>query len=150
MIIFLILFGLLAIVLEILVVPGVVVGILGLCSVIAGIVVAYLGVGTVAGNITFGATILLTIIVLIYSIRSRTWRKLMLQTQIDTKMNVFDESKVAVGTRGTTLSRLALSGKAVFNGEVIEVASAQELVEENQEVVIVKVEGSKVWVKKIE
>ena len=46
-----------------------------------------------------------------------------------------------------TISRLAPSGKAIFNGETVEVASEHGLIDENREVVVVKVEGNKIFVK---
>jgi len=149
-IILLILFGLIALVLEILIVPGGVVGVLGLLSITGGIVISYISYGSVAGNITLIATVLITIAGLILSIRGRTWRKLMLKTEIDAKMNVFDEQKITVGAEGRTLSRLAPSGKAVFDGETVEATSLQNLINENTKVVIVKIDGPKIFVKEME
>ena len=148
-IILLILFGLVALVLEVLVVPGGVVGVLGLLSITGGIVISYLTYGSLAGHITLIVTAVLTVAGLILSIRGKTWRKLMLNTEIDTKMNVFDENKVAIGTVGKTISRLAPSGKAVFNGETVEVASLQNLIDENATVEVVKIDGGKIFVKQI-
>ena len=105
--------------------------------------------GTLAGNITLIVTAVLTVTGLVLSIRGRTWRKLMLNTEIDTKMNVFDNTKVAVGAVGKTVSRLAPSGKAVFDGETVEVASLQNLIDENVSVEVVKIDGGKIFVKPV-
>ena len=146
-IVLLILFGLVALVLEILILPGGVAGILGLLSIAGGIFISYIAYGTLAGNITLIVTAVLMVTGMILSLRGRTWRKLMLNTEIDTKMNVFDKTKVAVGAIGKTTSRLAPSGKAVFDGETVEVASLQNLIDENVAVEVVKIDGGKIFVK---
>jgi membrane-bound serine protease (ClpP class) len=70
----------------------------------------------------------------------------MLETEIDSKVNVFD-NKITVGMEGKTISRLAPSGKAIFEGITEEVFSKNDFIDENQEVIIVKIEGSKIIVK---
>ena len=70
-IVLLILFGLVALVLEVLVVPGGVVGVLGLLSITGGIVISYLTYGSLAGHITLIVTAVLTVAGLILSIRGK-------------------------------------------------------------------------------
>lgn len=146
-IVLLILLGLFAIIMEIIVVPGGVVGILGVLTIAAGVVGAYLSHGTIAGHITLAITLIVVVAALILSIRGKTWRKLMLNTQIDTKMNGIDECGLQVGAVGVTVSRLAPMGKANFNGIMVEVTSYQDFIDENQSIVIVKIDGNKVFVK---
>ncbi len=146
-VILLILFGLIALVLEVLVIPGGIVGILGIMSIVGGVIVSYVAYGSLAGNITLGVTALVVIGSLILSIRSKTWRKLMLSTQIDSKMNIFDTDKIKIGAIGKSLSRLAPSGKAYFDGETVEVTSWQEFIDEKQEITIIKIDGNKIIVK---
>jgi membrane-bound ClpP family serine protease len=71
----------------------------------------------------------------------------MLNTKIDSKVNEVDESKIKVGSEGMTVSRLAPGGKAVFDGEVAEVFSSHDFIDENREIVVLKIEGSKITVK---
>jgi len=70
----------------------------------------------------------------------------MLETEIDSKMNVPDKS-LAAGMVGKSISRLAPSGKAIFETGIEEVFSQQEFIDENQEVIITKIERSKIIVK---
>jgi len=70
----------------------------------------------------------------------------MLETEIDSRVNVPDK-ELTVGMEGKTISRLAPAGKAVFNGSTEEVFSQQEFIDENQPVVITKIEGNKIIVK---
>ena len=70
----------------------------------------------------------------------------MLDTEIDSKVNVPDKN-IEVGMEGRTISRLAPSGKAAFANSIEEVFSQHEFIDENQRVVITKVDGNKIIVK---
>lgn len=146
-IVMLIIVGVLGLVLEFLLVPGGVVGAISGLTIIAGIVLTYYEYGTVAGNITLIITVIALLVGLFFLLRSRTWRKLALNTKIESKVNEVDESKVKVGAVGVTVSRLAPGGKAIFDGEVVEVCSSHTLIDENQEVEVLKIEGNKITVK---
>ncbi|MEG2070129.1 MAG: NfeD family protein [Bacteroidales bacterium] len=146
-IIFLIVLGAMALVLEFLVVPGGIVGIIGGLCLIAGIVMSYTQYGALAGNITLIVTILITIAAFILMLRSRTWKKLMLHTKIEGKMNEINEEKIAVGMNGMTISRLAPSGKGKFGDEIVEIFSVHDFIDVNSEVTIIKIEGNKIIVK---
>lgn len=146
-IVLLISFGFLALVLELLIVSGGVVGIVGLLAMISGVIGAYSSRGAMAGTITLLITLVLATVQIVLILRSRTWKKCELETEIDVKMNDFDPKKIYVGAVGITAGRLAPSGKAVFNGETIEVVSPQNFIDQNQEVVITEIEGRKIFVK---
>jgi len=70
----------------------------------------------------------------------------MLETEIDSRVNVPNRN-ISVGMEGKTISRLAPGGKAIFETGTEEVFSQYEFIDENQEVVIIKIEGSKIIVK---
>jgi membrane-bound ClpP family serine protease len=70
----------------------------------------------------------------------------MLETEIDSKVNVPDKN-IVVGMEGKTISRLAPGGKAIFETSAEEVFSQQEFIDENQQVVVTKIEGNKIIVK---
>lgn len=146
-IITLIVVGVLGLVLEFLLIPGGVVGVISGLAIIAGIVLTYCEYGTAAGNITLIITVIALLVGLFFLLRSRTWRKFELSTKIDSKVNEIDESKVKVGAVGVTVSRLAPGGKANFDGEVVEVCSSHTFIDENQEVEVLKIEGNKITVK---
>jgi len=78
--------------------------------------------------------------------RYKTWKPLMLKTEIDSKVNVLDEN-IAVGMEGKTVSRLAPAGKAIFENIIEEVFSQNDFIDENQTVIITKIEGNKIIVK---
>jgi len=70
----------------------------------------------------------------------------MLEAEIDSKVNVPDKN-ISAGMEGKTISRLAPAGKAIFGNSTEEVFSQQDFIDENQQVIITKIEGSKIIVK---
>jgi membrane-bound ClpP family serine protease len=92
------------------------------------------------------AFLLLFLLGIIFFFRYKTWKPLMLETEIDSKMNVPDIN-IVVGMEGKTISRLAPAGKATFANSTEEVFSQHEFIDENQQVIITKVEGNKIIVK---
>ncbi|MCL2436151.1 MAG: NfeD family protein [Lentimicrobiaceae bacterium] len=97
---------------------------------------------------TLWLTIVLITLILgvIFFFRFKTWKPLMLKTEIDSKVNVLDQ-KITVGMEGKTVSRLAPAGKAIFEEITEEVFSQNDFIDENQEVIITKIEGNKIIVK---
>jgi len=98
--------------------------------------------------LTFWLVIILVLLVvgMVFFFRYKTWKPLMLKTEIDSKVNVLD-SKITVGMEGKTISRLAPSGKAIFENITEEVFSQNDFIDENQTIVITKIEGNKIIVK---
>lgn len=147
LVISLILIGLLLIVLEILVVPGGIAGVIGFISMAVGIYLSYSRIGIIEGSILLGSTIAINAIALVLVFRSKTWEKIMLKKNIDAKVNLIDEEIVKEGEEGKTISRCAPMGKASFDKHIYEVQSQSEFIDENVDIVIIKVERSKIIVK---
>ena len=144
----LILIGLIFIVLEILVIPGVAVfGILGFIIILLGVWQSYVTYGTTAGHIVLGSSLLLSILALVFSLRSKTWKKMMLNSKIDGKTNIIDENKLKVGDTGKTTSRLSPAGKAFINGDFYEVHTQSEFIVPGTEIIITKIVFNKIYVK---
>ncbi|MCD4680244.1 MAG: NfeD family protein [Bacteroidales bacterium] len=147
-IIVLIVIGLLFLLLEVLVVPGTtVVGILGFILMIIGIWQAYTLYGRPAGHYTVGATVLATVLILTFALKSKTWKRMMLKTEIDGRVNVIEESKVKVGDNGITISRIAPAGNARVNGVIYEVHSTGAFIDQGSEILIVKIDQNILFVK---
>jgi membrane-bound ClpP family serine protease len=144
--ILLILLGIVLMILDFLVIPGGVVAIIGVLCMVGGVVSAFVQFGTTVGFLTLLLTAVLTFLFFFLMMRTKTWRKLQLNTQIDSKMNEIDETKLKVGTEGVSVSRLAPTGTAVFGDTEAEVVSLQGFIDENTPVVIRKIEGSKIIV----
>ncbi len=119
-IILLILTGLLLIILEFFVVPGITIaGLGGLGMIAAGIFMAY-GIDSSTGHITLASTIFATLIILFYALRTKTWQKLMLNSTINSHVDIVEESSINVGDTGKTITRLNPIGRARINGQEVE------------------------------
>jgi len=145
----LILIGLAFLLLEILVIPGTgVAGIIGFILIGIGVWQAYVYYGTVSGHWVLAGTFVATIAVLVLSLRSKTWRKVMLKSEIDGRVNLVDEINLKKGDEGKTVSRLAPMGKALFGTEYYEVKTQGDFIDPGTEVIIEKIEDHKIFVKR--
>lgn len=140
--------GLLLMLLEILVVPGAtVVGILGFIAIGISVWQAYATHGTPEGHYFLVGAILFTILLLSFALKSKTWRKAMLGSEVNSRVNVIEAESVKPGDEGKTISRLAPVGKAIINNDYYEVHSLGEYVDPQTPIVVIRVEFSKIIVK---
>jgi len=148
LIIVLLVAGLLLLLIEMLIVPGATIfGILGFLLLGTSIWQAYASYGTPEGHYFLVASIFLTVLLLSFALKSKTWKKAMLDAEVKSKVNVIEEGKVKPGDEGQTISRLAPVGKAVINDEYYEVHSLGEYIEPQTPIVVIRVEFSKIIVK---
>ncbi len=144
----LVVIGLLFLLLEILVIPGVTVaGIIGTALIIIAIWQAYDQYGSQTGLIFLGSSITVSIVALYFSLRGRTWKRLMLNTEVEGKVDHFEKYHPKVGDEGVTISRLSPMGKARFNDDYFEVKSLSGYIDPNTEVVIKKIDHNSIVVK---
>jgi len=149
-ILLLILIGMAFLLLEILVLPGTnVAGFIGFILLVVGIWQAYAAHGRVAGHVTLAACLVVTLGLLYFTLKSRTWNRAMLHKEIDGRVNVVDADKVKAGDTGKTVSRLAPMGKALINGDYYEVSTIGEFIDQEKDIVVIKIEQSKILVKQI-
>lgn len=150
-IILLILLGIMLLLIEFLIIPGVTIaGIGGFILIAGGIFSAYHFHDVRFGNITVASTVLVIIIIFFFALRSRTWKKIALDTKIDSSVeNISKEGKFKVGERGKTITKLAPIGKALFNDKIVEAKSLTGYIDENTEVEIIKVQNTNVIIKPI-
>ena len=146
LIISLILIGMVLILAEILLVPGFgVAGILGFLSVAGSCYYAFYEFGTMAGTIVTAANGLVLLGLLIYVLRAKTWKKLTLTTNIDSKA-VSTEGVIAVGDVAKTVTRLAPVGTVRFNNKTVEVKALEGMIDSGVDVQVVMIEDNKIYV----
>ena len=139
--------GLVFMLLEVLVVPGTTfVGIIGLLLMIVGIYFAYAKHGSMAGHLFLAGSALLSFIVVVLALKSDTWKTAKLETALTGKMNLVDAEKIKVNDTGKAVSRLTPMGKALINENYVEVESRSGYIDENSDIVVVKMRGSKIYV----
>lgn len=144
----LIILGIVLILLEFFIVPGITVaGIGGLLMLIGGVFMAYSKYETPGGHYVLAATVFSLIAVLYTAFKSRTWKKIALNTEIDSQVKKDLSHKIKLGDEGKSISRLAPRGTVSINGLLVEAESINGLLDENQEIEVVKVTKNKLIVK---
>lgn len=146
----LILAGIVLMLVEMLLIPGVgVAGILSLASIAAACWYAFKFIGPDTGRwVTLIAAILLAVM-LFFILRSKTWEKFALRTEVDSKVNEEGE-KVKVGDRGIALTRLAPIGTGKFAETSCEVKSHDNsMVTAGTKIEVVEIEENRPLVKPI-
>ena len=142
----LILIGLVLVFTEILLIPGVgVAGILGVISLGGSCYYAFYELGTVTGYIVTSVNVVLLIGLTVFALRSKTWKRFALETNIDSKA-VDTETVLAVGDRGKTMTRLAPMGAVRFENKVVEAKALEGILDPGVEVEVVLIEDKKIYV----
>ncbi len=148
LIIILLLAGLVLLLLEMLVVPGATIfGLLGFALLAVSVWQAYAAHGTPEGHYFLAGSVIFTVVLLYFALKSKTWRKAMLGSEVNSKVNVVEPGKVKPGDEGKTISRLAPAGKAFINGDYYEVHSLGEYIDPQTPIIVIQVEFSKIIVK---
>ena len=147
-IIVLVVFGIALVLLEFLVVPGVTIaGIGGFALMIAGVYFAYDHYGAPIGHYFLVGVVILSIVMIYFALRSNTWKRLSLKSEITSRTNVHDEEAFHIGDFGITITRMAPMGKVLVNNQSIEATSTGGFIDENTEIEVVKVLQNKLIVK---
>lgn len=148
-IIILIVLGILLFVIEFLLVPGVTIaGIGGLILTVFGVFKAFNDFGPSVGIWVLIGTVILSVFVIVMSLRARTWNRLMLKANVEGTVdeNLTDD-QLKIGDFGATLTRLAPMGKIRINDMVREAKSIEGYIDEHSEIEIVSIEGTRISVK---
>ncbi len=144
----LILLGIFFLVIEIYLIPGIsVAGIAGVACLIGGIFMAYVRLGTAAGNWTLGLSLVGLAGVLYGFYRSRTFDKMALKTNIDSKTDPFRGLEVKKGDKGVAVTRLGPIGKIQINDTMIEGHAENELIDAGTRVEVIEVGAYNVTVR---
>lgn len=151
LIITLIIIGIILIVAEFLIIPGFgFAGIAGFIAMVSSCFLAFTYYNNTIGIIITLINLILLALVVIYVLRSKTWRKLSLKTNISSKVDISPVSKgIIVGMKGKTLTRLAPGGDASFGSVITEVFSRDHLIYPNKEIIVCDIESNKIYVKEI-
>lgn len=149
-ILLLILLGLLFLVAELVLLPGISIGgLLALACDGSAIYLAFRDFGTPTGIVVVVAVLLLSLIVTVFSLRAKTWQRFSLRQEIRSSSMPSPGETLQIGDRGITLSRLAPMGKISVDGELYEAKSLDAYIDPKREVEVVGFENFNVIVKSI-
>ena len=140
--------GVILLTLEIVALPGGVAGVFGVLLIGFGVWQTYALFGTRIGTIVLLCAIALCVLLMVLLMKRKTWSRFSLNEEIDSKVNQL-EPVVKVGARGTTISRLAPTGKALFDGQQVEVHAVNKFIDPDHPIEVVAIEGYRIDVVEI-
>ncbi|PDH50628.1 MAG: nodulation protein NfeD [Rhodothermaeota bacterium MED-G16] len=140
--------GIILILIEILFIPGTTIfGILGVISIFSSDYLSYTYFGS---EIAIGYSILnsiLSLIIIVYALKSDTWKKIALNKVHLEKVNKNKYDELKKGDLGLSSSSLKPYGKAIFGNKTYEVKSLENFIEENKKIKIINILQDKILVK---
>ncbi|MEG1405097.1 MAG: NfeD family protein [Alistipes sp.] len=148
-IILLILFGVLFLIAELVLLPGVSIGaVLSLTCYGSAIYITFRDYGIVMGAVVVLVVIVLSVAATIFSLRAKTWQRFSLHQKVtSSSMAMPAEQDVKIGDRGVTLSRLSPMGKVEIGGQIFEAKSLDAYVDPKTKVEVVGFENFNIIVK---
>lgn len=145
----LILFGVLFLVTELVLLPGVSVGaLLSLVCYGAAIYLGFSQFGTTTGVVVIVVILILSLLATILSLRAKTWQRFSLKQEIRSSSMPTPSDELVVGDRGVTLSRLAPMGKVVINDRQYEAKTTGSYIDAQTPIEVIGFENFNVIVKK--
>lgn len=144
--------GILLMLIEFFLLPGIsIAGIGGVIFMVGSVIYAYIYLGATAGTVTLVLSLLLLAAAFVWLLKSKSLQKIALTTNIDETVDNSDLKKVQKGDTGVTVSRLNPIGKVMINDVTMEGKSIDgELIDEDSEVEVVRVDSYNVIVKRKE
>lgn len=150
-VILLLVIGVLLLLIEFFLIPGIsIAGIGGVLFLAGSVIYAYSSIGPLAGHITvFGSILIIALSVWVF-LKAKTLDKMSLKTEIESKNDPLHGTNVKTGDVGKTISRLAPMGKINIAGHVIEAKSADGFIDQGVEVKVIQVLSTNVIVERNE
>ncbi len=134
---------------EMFLIPGVsIAGIGGLLFLGSAVYYAFAFISPFAGRLTMVAAFIMMALAISIFIRSKALDKMSLKTDIDSKNDPMEDITVKEGDIGVTSSRLAPMGKIRVNGQTMEAKALDDFIDENVEVIVIKVQSTNVLVER--
>ena len=150
-IVLLVFFGLLFLVAELVLLPGVSIGaVLALVCYGSSVYLAFRDFCPVTGTVVILVILVLSVIATVVSLRAKTWQRFSLKQEIrSSSMPVIPAEELQVGDRGVTLSRLSPMGKVEIGGRIYEAKSTDVYIDQRSTVEVVGFENFNVVVRKV-
>lgn len=151
LIIILILVGIVLLVAELVLLPGIsVAGIAAFISFAGAAFYGFLHFGVLGGSIVVASIVILSILAVVISLRANTWKKLSLKTTIEsTSTPTPQQQNIRIGQQGETITRLAPMGKVRFGEVTVEAKTIDAYLDPHQIVEVIGYDNTATIVKKV-
>lgn len=145
----LIIAGFLLFIVEVFLIPGIsIAGIVSAVCLLFANYYAFAYLGVTEGIITLLVSGIGCVLITVWFMHSKTIDKLALKKNINSKVENKAAKNIQAGDQGVSVTRLALIGNADFDGNIVEVKSADGLLDEKTPVVVDRIEEGVIIVKK--
>ncbi|WP_163712963.1 NfeD family protein [Mangrovibacterium lignilyticum] len=149
-ILFLIFLGIILLLLEFAVVPGITIaGIGGVLLLGASIYLAFDTYGILAGLLTTAFVLIASPLLVLRFFKSRTGKKMVLESEITGKVDEIDTNIIHPGDEGITVGRLAPTGKVRINNQTMEAKAMTGFIDQQVSIRVVEVLKTQVIVEPI-
>jgi len=146
-IVFLIILGIVLLLIEVTILPGITVaGVGSFLVLVYSIYLAFTTYGSLVGFLTLAFVLIVSPLLVYYFFKGKAGKSMVLNTVLTGVANEINSEKVKVGDIGVTIGRLAPMGKIKVNDEVVEVRSTGTFVNPGEKVRIIHIEKSMVTV----
>ncbi|MBX2909444.1 MAG: NfeD family protein [Chitinophagales bacterium] len=146
-IVFLLGLGLLLVLMELFITPGLIVGVIGIMCWGAAIWQVYELYGVTAGNWSTVGMVALLALMIFWGLKTNLWNKVTVHTNITGRTNETEGFDPQIGMHGRTLSTLRPMGSARFGDVVVEVTTRGDMIEQNADIEIIEISHGKIYVK---
>ncbi len=146
-IVLLIVLGLLLLLIEFAIIPGITIaGIGGFLLLGASVYISFTQYGNFIGFITLALVLIASPVLIYYFFKSKSGKRMILNSKIKGTVDTIETGKIKVGDIGKTIGRLAPMGKIRVNGETVEAQSMGTFIDHNTEIIISKIHSNKIIV----
>jgi membrane-bound ClpP family serine protease len=146
-IIFLIILGIVLLLIEVTILPGITIaGIGSLLVLVYSVYLAFTSYGNLIGFLTLAFVLIAAPLLVFRLFKGKAGKSMVLNTVLTGIANEIDPEKVKIGDIGVSIGRLAPMGKIKVNDEVVEVRSTGTFVNPGEEVRIIHIEKSLITV----
>ena len=136
--------GLLLLTLEIVALPGGIAGVCGFLLLGFGVWQSFLLWGMTVGTWVLIGSVVICALLLALFMKTKTWKRFSLNEESDSAVNQIEDPSITVGTRGTTVARLAPTGKALIDGKLVEVHAINKFIDQDRPIEVVAIEGYRI------
>ena len=136
--------GLLLLTLEIVALPGGIAGVCGFLLIALGVWQSFILWGMTVGTWVLIGSVAICALLLALFMKTKTWKRFSLNEESDSTVNQIEDPSITVGTRGTTVARLAPTGKALIDGKLVEVHAINKFIDQDRPIEVVAIEGYRI------